>query len=80
MVRWFGGITMSSYRFYLKNRENVVIGTGAFDADDHGAAINFVRVRFSAWPPSCHSYELLQDDHVIHSENLPEFPEAETPD
>lgn len=78
MVWWFGGITMSSYRFYLKNRENVVIGSGAFDADDHSAAISVVRVHFSAWPSSCHSYELLHDDHVIHSENLP--PTSGTPD
>jgi len=62
---------MNSYKFYLKNRDNVVVGSGAFDAEDNDAAIRFARVRSSAWPSSCRSYELLQDDRVIHSESMP---------
>lgn len=62
---------MNSYRFYLKDRENVIVGSGGFDAEDSDTAIRIVRVRSAAWPLSCHSYELLLDDRVIHSESLP---------
>ena len=68
---------MNSYKFYLKDRENVVVGGGGFDAEDSDSAIRIVRVRSSAWPSSCHSYELLQDDRVIHCENLPPDQDAE---
>lgn len=61
---------MNSYKFYLKDRENVVVGSGGFDAEDSDTAINIVRVRSAAWPLSCHSYELLQDDRVIYSESV----------
>lgn len=67
---------MTSYKFYLKDRENVVIGSGGFDAEDSETAIRIVRVRSVAWPPSCHSYELLQDDRIIYRENVP--PKSET--
>ena len=63
-----GAINMNSYKFYLKNRENVVVGSGGFDAEDHDSAVRIVRVRSSAWPQSCQSYELLQDDRLIRSE------------
>ena len=62
---------MNSYKFYLKNRENVVIGSGGFDAEDSDTAINIVRVRSAVWPMPCHSYELLEDNRVIHRESLP---------
>jgi len=66
-----GAIQMNSYKFYLKDRENVIVGSGGFDAEDSDTAINIVRVRSAAWPLSCHSYELLQDDRVIYCESLP---------
>lgn len=62
---------MHSYKFYLKDSGNVIVGSGGFDAEDSDAAIKIVRVRSAAWPLSCHSYELLLDDRVIHSESLP---------
>ena len=67
---------MNSYKFYLKDRENVVIGSGGFDAEDPDTAIRIVRVRSVAWPPSCHSYELLQDNRIIHCESV--LPDTET--
>src|SRR5579862_8970956 len=71
MTRSLGAIIMNSYKFYLKDRENVVVGSGGFDAEDSDTAIRLVRVRSAAWPLSCHSYELLQDDRVIYCESLP---------
>jgi len=71
-----GTIVVSSYKFYLKNREKAVVGSGAFDAEDHDIAIRIARVRSAASPHSCHSYELLQDSNVIHCEILP--PPTET--
>lgn len=68
--RSLGAINMKSYKFYLKDREDVVIGSGGFDAEDSDTAIRIVRVRSTVWPLSCHSYELLQDDSVIHCESL----------
>ena len=67
---------MNSYKFYLKDHENVIIGSGGFDAEDPDTAIKIVRVRSAAWPP-CHSYELLQDDRLIHCESLPPNFEAQ---
>lgn len=74
----FGGITVRSYRFFLRDRENVVIGSGTFDADDNDDAISFARIRSAASPPSCHSYQVLQDDQLIHSESLLPSSEMET--
>ena len=66
---------MASYKFYLRDRDNVIVGSGGFDAEDSETAIRIVRVRSAAWPSSCHSYEVLQDDRVIHSESLPQVSE-----
>lgn len=73
-----GAFVVNSYRFYLKNLEDVVIGSGAFDAEDHDTAIRIARVRSTAWPHSCHSYELLLDNRVIHREALPTSSETRT--
>jgi hypothetical protein len=73
-----GAFVVNSYRFYLKNRENVVVGSGAFDAEDHDTAIRIARVRSTTSPNLCHSYELLQDSNVIHCEILLPPPETQT--
>lgn len=61
---------MNSYKFYLKDRDKVVVASGGFDAEDSDAAIKIVRVRSAAWPSSFYSYEILQGDRVIHCEDL----------
>lgn len=71
---------MSSYKIYLKNRDGAIVGSGAFDADDHDGAIRFARARSATWPPSCHSYEILLESRVIHSENLSRDKETEKHD
>jgi len=63
-----GVVIVNSYRFYFKDRDHVTVGGGVFDAEDLDAAIRIVRVRCAAWPDSCHSYELTQDDRVVHAE------------
>lgn len=70
---------MHSYKFYLKDSENVIVGSGGFDAEDSDTAIRIVRVRSAAWPLLCHSYELLLDDRIIHSESLPPDDKTEKP-
>jgi hypothetical protein len=71
---------MTSYRFYLRNRDNVIIGSGGFDAEDEAAAIRIVRVRSAALPQPFHSYELLQDNKVVFCESVPGASKSETHD
>lgn len=61
---------MKSYKFYLRDRQDVVIGGGAFDAEDDDVAVSIVRVRSASGPQSYHSYELLTDNGVVRCETL----------